>query len=215
VDPVTGFSRRALVSLAVAVALGVVASTVVTIVQVSADEDCPDAAYGCATFQSGEPVQIGAMFRTIDGSGPRAVQDAVNERGAQLLGRPVRVVSWPTRCTPAGGAVAARELATDPPDGPPVVAIVGGACVTALAPAAQIVSDSGITLVSPPEFGSVPAGLRARYHLAFPGAGGPGAMAAAVLDAVAEVARGREDGALLVPRTPLRDALLARGLVRA
>jgi hypothetical protein len=215
VDPVTGLSRRSSVLLVVAVVLGVVVSTVATAIQVSGDPACPDPAYGCATFRRGEPIQIGAMFRAVDGPGPEAVFEAVDRRGGHLFGRPVRVVSWPSRCTPSGGAVAARELATDPPDGPPVVAIIAGGCVTALSPAAQIVSDSGITLTSSPGPDLGPPSVHPPYHLELPGAGegAPSAMAEAVLDVVVQVAREGEDGALLVPRTALRDALLDRGLV--
>jgi hypothetical protein len=198
VDPVTGLSRRSLLALAFAVALGVVASTVATVVETSAAA-CPDPAYGCAGFEPGEPVQIAAVVSSGHGDLGGAVP-------ASVLGRPVRVLTFRVGCSVEEAALAARDIATDPPDGPPVLAAISATCSPAAVPLAQILDDSGISLLAAGEPASphVPAGF------ALEGLE-PAAAATAVLEVATRVAVEHE-GALLVPRTLLRDGLLAEGL---
>jgi hypothetical protein len=234
VEPITGLSPRALAVLLAAVVLGVVASTVATTMAGQGQAGCPDTEYGCATFLDGEPVVIGVLTPRDDVE--RAVRLAVGLRGGRLGDRPVRVLRWNDRCTAEGGSRGARELATDAPDEPPVVGAVAATCTEAAAPAAQILSDSGITLVvlaptelrttaRTPRFALFPAGVspgrlhawEAAYAQRF-GAPTPAAVAAAyaadaMLDA-AEALAVEHDGSLLVPRTPLRDRLVAGGVGR-
>ncbi|MGH2655317.1 MAG: hypothetical protein ACRDIZ_01225 [Actinomycetota bacterium] len=199
-DPVTGFSRRSLIALAAAVGLGVVASTVATVVETSA-ADCPDPAYGCARFEPGESLQIATVVSSDqDDPGPSVAVPAT------VLGRPVRVLTFEVGCSVEEAARAARDIATDPPDDPPVLAAIVAACPRAAVPVAQILDDSGISMLatgdpmSPP----VPVGF------ALEGLD-PAAAVEAILEVAAEVAVKRQ-GDLLVPRTGLRDGLLAEGL---
>jgi len=200
VDPVTGFSRRSLLALAAVVALGVVASTVATVIETSAAA-CPDPEYGCAALEPGEPLQIAAVLSS--GHGDLGVSASVP---ASVLGRSVRVLTFRVGCSVEEASQAARDIATDPPDGPPVLAAIAVTCSAAQLPLAQILGDSGISMLvagappSPP----VPAGF------ALEGLE-PAAAGAAVLEVAARVAVEHE-GALLVPRTGLRDGLLAEGL---
>jgi hypothetical protein len=198
VDPVTGFSRRTLLALGVAVVLGVAASTVATMIEASRG-DCPDRAYGCARFEPGEAVQIAAVVS----SG----RDGVDLTGSTVaLGRPVRVLEFRVGCSVEDAAEAAREIATDPPDGPPTLAAVALTCPEAGIPLAQILDDSGISLVAvDPD----PPPVSTAFLLAGPD---PSAAAAAILE-VAERVAVEDDGALLVPRTAQRDGLLGEGLV--
>jgi hypothetical protein len=198
VDPVTGFSRRSLLALALAVALGVVASTVATVIETSPDE-CPDAAFGCARFEPGEPLQIAA----VGSSGDQGLSATVP---ATVLGRPVRVLSFEVGCSVEEAAQAARDVATDPPDGPPFLAAISATCPQATVPVAQILDDSGITLLSTGDPAPPPLPL----GFALEGLE-PASAAEAVLEVASRVAVGHE-GDLLVPRTPLRDGLLAEGL---
>jgi hypothetical protein len=227
VDPVTGLSRRASLGLLAAVVVGVVGGTVAQYVAARGKPGCPDRRYGCATIEPGEPIDVGALFPT-DGAG-RSVVAAARPSAEIVLGHTVHVVHLDGGCSAETAAEAAREFATDPPDGPPVVAVVGGACPAAEIPAAQILSDSGITFVAALEPAEVPGG--ASFYLAGPGVdrsepdavspdvpgdiavAGPATRAAvaAVLDALQRVAVAHE-GDLLVPRTQLRDALLEAGL---
>lgn len=201
-DPVTGFSRRSLLALAVAVALGVVVSTVATVVETSAD-DCPAAAYGCAGFEPGEPLQIAAVVSS--GQGDLGLSATVP---ATVLGRPVRVLTFEVGCSVEEAARAARDIATDPPDGPPFLAAVSATCPAAGIPVAQILDDSGIALVVAGEPPPVPAPV----GFTLVGAEPPGA-ASLILEVAGRLAF-LDSGAILVPRTPLRDGLVEAGLDR-
>ncbi|HEX2025121.1 MAG TPA: hypothetical protein VHH92_01865 [Actinomycetota bacterium] len=233
-EPITGLSPRALLFLLAAVVLGVVASTVATTVAGEGQPGCPDDRYGCATFLAGEPVLVGVLTPRDDVV--QAVRLAVELRGARLQGRRVRILHWNDSCTPEGGSSGARELATDAPDEPPVIGGVAATCPEAAAPAAQILSDSGIALTLLGE-ARLPAGTGDPRYALRPGQASPGRLEAwetaytqqfgpptraavaaayaadAMLDAAATVAEER-DGSLLVPRTPLRDRLLAAGFRR-
>jgi hypothetical protein len=227
VDPVTGLSRRASLGLLAAVVVGVVGGTVAQYVAARGKPGCPDRRYGCATIEPGEPIDVGALFPTH--AAGRSVVAAARPPAGSVLGHAFHVVHLDGGCSAETAAAAAREFATDPPDGPPVVAVVGEACPGAEIPAAQILDDSGITFVSALDPAEVPGG--ASFYLAGPGVTGsepdavatdvpadpavtaPAARAAieVLLDAVQRVAVAHE-GDLLVPRTQLRDALLEAGL---
>ena len=211
---VTGLSRRSLILLGLALVLGVVASTVATVVSSSARPGCPDADYGCATFEPGEPVVLGVL--SSDGDAAGAVRMAAELHGGRLAGRPVRILAWKDGCRVSSAAQGARELATDAPDEPPVLAVVAETCPRALTPAAQILSDSGITLVSAIPVSLPPPAGHPSFYLV-PGVDRRAEVAPAAADAILDVsqslARTDPDGALLIPRTPLRDALLERGFV--
>jgi hypothetical protein len=215
VEAVTGLSRRSLFLLGLALVLGVVASTVATVVSSSARPGCPDAEYGCATFEPGEPVVLGVLFSR--GDVVRSVRQAIGGHGGRLAGRPVRILAWNDGCRVSSATQGARELATDAPDEPPVVAVVAETCPRALTPAAQILSDSGVTMVSSTPVALPPSAGHPSFYLV-PGADPRGNMAAAaagaMLDVSQSLARTGPDGSLLVPRTPLRDGLLGRGFVR-
>jgi ABC-type branched-subunit amino acid transport system substrate-binding protein len=215
VEAVTGLSRRSLILIGLALVLGVVASTVATLVSSGARPGCPDAEYGCARFEPGEPVVLGVLASEGDAAG--AVRMAVELHGGRLAGRPVRILAWNDGCRVPSAAQGARELATDAPDEPPVVAVVAETCPRALVAAAQILSDSGITLVSATPVALPPPAGHPSFYLV-PGADPRGDVAAvaagAILDVSESLDRMDPDGALLVPRTALRDALSERGFVR-
>jgi hypothetical protein len=200
VDPVTGFSRRSLLALAAAVALGVVASTVATVIETSAAA-CPDPEYGCAAFEPGEPLQIAAVLSS--GHGDLGVSASVT---ASVLGRSVRVLTFRVGCSVEEASQAARDIATDPPDGPPFLAAIAATCPQAAVTVAQILDDSGISLVATGDPAPPPVPL----EFALEGLE-PGPAVTAVLEVAAQVAL-QHEGELLVPRTPLRDGLVAEGL---
>ena len=234
-DPVTGLSRRSAVVAAVLVVVGVAVGGIATMGGPPAG--CPDDAYQCARFLEGEPVVLGGLFPASDGPAGRAVELAAELHGP-FRGRPLEVVVYADACGVETAAEGARELATDAPTEPPVVAVVGATCRPAAIPAAQILSDSGISLVSPvgpelpatvetPEFYLRLPPLDPRRTSAFETAYshhyGPapdeairaGAAAELVLAAAEEVATVGPDGDVLIPRTHLRDELLRSGLVAA
>jgi hypothetical protein len=211
VDPVTGLSRRTLLALGLIVVLGIAASTVATMIDVRGEPGCADERYGCARFEPGEPVQIGSLFPD-DLSGDRGVQAALSLSG-EVRGRSLKVLSFDGRCSAEAATEAAREFASDPPGEPPVVAVLGETCAAAEIPVAQILSDSGITFISVLEAADPPGPVS--YYLA----GSPGtSVEEAAFTAAEAVVRSAErvavehNGDLLIPRTQLRDALVAAGL---
>lgn len=224
-DPVTGLSRRTLLALGIVVSLGVVASTVATVIEARGDAACPDPAYGCAAFEPGEPVQIGVLFPAEEPGRFGAVAALLSRQS--LRGHRVQVASLDGACSTEAATEAARDLATDPPDGPPVVAVVGDLCDEAEIPVVQILDDTGITFVAALDPGGPPPVRLDRYllapgtppggvHLDPPRPLGEAELAAfaatrAILEVAARVAVVHE-GTLLIPRTPLRDGLVAGGL---
>jgi hypothetical protein len=221
VDPVTGLSRRAALGLLAAIVVGIAGGTVAQYVAARGKPGCSDRRFGCATVEPDQPIQIGALFPS-DGPGRLGVL-AVASSAETLFGHPLRVVGLDGSCSAQAATTAAREFATDPPDGPPVVAVVGETCPAAEIPLAQILSDSGITFVSlaPAE---VPGG--ASFYLTGPTGVVPGdaprlsgaefrayEVTRFIVGAIRQVAVVHEDD-LLIPRTQLRDALLGTGLLR-
>ena len=228
VDPVTGLSRRQHIAIGLLIPLGIVGSTIATLVDERGDDLCPDQAYECATLESGEPIVIGVVHTFPE-------PDLEAMRFPRIQGHPVRVDVRVPGCSARAAAEDVRELASDPPDGPPAVLVIAATCDAAVVPMAQILSDSGITLVSTSEAQSAPTSPP--YHLVSPPvdvaeqltglqsigsashlrdllakqAAGPLQHAIAAIERVAI----RKDDQLLIPRTPLRDAMIAEGYERA
>ena len=220
-DPVTGLSRRQQVAIGLLIPLGIVGSTVATLVDERGDDMCPDQAYGCAALEEGEPIVIG-VIRTW----PEPDLEALRFR--PIHGHPVRLDVRVPGCSARAAAADVRELASDPPDEAPAVLVIAATCDAAVVPMAQILSDSGITFVSLGEVQSVPTSPP--YHLVPPGvdlaeqingmgsashlrdllakqAAGPLEHAIAAIERVVIV----DEDQLLIPRTRLRDALVEVG----
>jgi branched-chain amino acid transport system substrate-binding protein len=116
----------------------------------SADEVCGADPFGCAEVAAGDPIVLGTALVI---TGPDASlgldsqygsQVAVNLRG-QVLGHDVELNNQDDGCTADGGTSAANLLRSLPE----VVAVIGTSCSSAGVPAAQILSEAGILLVSP------------------------------------------------------------------
>ena len=202
-DPVTGLSPRTLRLLLAVLVVGVVVSTVATIG--GAEPGCPEARYGCATYREGESVVVGILVTPgMDSDHVEAQVDAAIEaRGRHLGGRPLRAFVWRAPCSAEGGAEGARELATDPLDAPPVFAIVALACDRAIRPAAQILADSGLTLVTttpPPPLEHNSWTTVDASDLA--ASGGLDSVVELLLETADSLAH-PHDGNVLIPRTPI------------
>ncbi|PTN37572.1 branched-chain amino acid ABC transporter substrate-binding protein [Desulfonatronum sp. SC1] len=109
---------------------------------------CRDA-LGCVWVEPGEAVKI-VSLQTF--SGPlamvseehvRTLKMRVAERGGPY-GWPVTVLREDEQCSAAGGLVAAQKIATDPN----VVAVHGPNCSSAAIPAARVLSEAGLVMVS-------------------------------------------------------------------
>jgi hypothetical protein len=232
VNPVTGLSRRQAIALAVLIPLGIVASTVATAISEQVDSRCPDERYECATIRAGEPVVIG-LVAASDASTDWPLREAVERGIANMVieGHPVLVDLRLPGCDAGAASEDVRELASDPPDEPPAAAVLSASCSASAVPMAQILGDTGITLVTLNEVRRVPTDPP--YHLVAPqldlpaetsGLQGSGLVShlrellashmggvlesmTAAIDRVAI----RDGARLLIPRTPLRDALIQEG----
>ncbi|HEX2029999.1 MAG TPA: ABC transporter substrate-binding protein, partial [Actinomycetota bacterium] len=132
----------------------VAVSTALTVAGDGTDPRCPDEAYGCATFRPGEAVRVGLLVTRAGADDATAVAArrgarlAIEAHGPRLAGRPLDLLVQTPECSARGAARGARELASDPPFEPPVLAVVGMTCRAALQPAVQILSDSGVAYVT-------------------------------------------------------------------
>ena len=236
VDPVTGLSRRQAIALAALIPLGIAASTVATVISENVDELCPDRRWECVTIEQGEPVIIG-LLAASEASIRWPLREAVIEGiGRRLIGpHPVLVDARVPGCSAEETAEDVRELASDPPDEPPAAVVLGAACELSGTPLAQLLSDTGTTLVSLNDIGPIPTSPE--FHLVAPqpdlatGASGLQGIGTAshlsdliashlatVLEEVADVVETlaiEDRGRLLIPRTRLRDALVEAGFARA
>ena len=109
---------------------------------------CRDA-LGCVWVEPGEAVKLVSLqtfsgpLTTVSEEHVRTLEMRVAELGG-LHGRPVSIVREDERCSAAGGLVAAQKIATDPG----VVAIHGPHCSSAAVPAARVLSEAGMVMVS-------------------------------------------------------------------
>ena len=113
-------------------------------------QDCTDA-LGCVELGDDDPIVIGYMLTT---SGATAflgddsiggIEIAIEARGGELLGRELILVGEDSLCSADGGQAAAQRMAADPD----VVGIVGTNCSGAAEGAMPILSEAGMSLISP------------------------------------------------------------------
>ncbi len=110
---------------------------------------CEDA-IGCVDIAPGEPVRIAYMFVV---SGPdeslgidtrRGVEIAIDDK-KEILGHPIELIGEDSQCNAEGGQTAATKLAADKT----IVGIIGTNCSSAARPAAPIISQAGMVMISP------------------------------------------------------------------
>lgn len=106
---------------------------------------------GCIEIAAGDPIKIAYALVT---AGPnsalgedsvRGIEIAVDDMGGELLGHPVEIVGEDTGCSPEGGQAAATKLASDTT----IVAVIGTSCSSEARVGAPILSEAGLSLVSP------------------------------------------------------------------
>ncbi|GAB6057742.1 branched-chain amino acid ABC transporter substrate-binding protein [Desulfonatronum parangueonense] len=105
---------------------------------------------GCVWIEPGSPVKI-VSLQTFSGLQERISREhlqtlemLIAERGGKLHGHPLVVVAEDEQCSRAGGLVSAQKIVTDRN----IVAIHGPNCSSAAIPAARILSEAGLVLVS-------------------------------------------------------------------
>ena len=117
---------------------------------VDAQAACDADEFGCVEVASGDPITLGTALVITTADAPLGLdsqygaQVAVNLRG-QVLGHDVALDNQDDGCSADGGTAAANLLKSKPG----IVAVVGTSCSSAGVPAAQILSEAGILLVSP------------------------------------------------------------------
>jgi branched-chain amino acid transport system substrate-binding protein len=116
----------------------------------SAAEACDADEFGCVEVAEGDPIVLGTALVI---TGPDAslgldsqygAQVAVNLRG-EVLGREVELNNQDDGCSADGGTAVGNLLRSVEE----IVAVIGTSCSSAGVPAAQILSEAGILLVSP------------------------------------------------------------------
>ncbi|HEX2696734.1 MAG TPA: branched-chain amino acid ABC transporter substrate-binding protein [Anaerolineales bacterium] len=103
---------------------------------------------GCVAVPEGAPIQIGSLLTL---SGPdadlveaRGVEIAVADKG-KLLDHPIELIQQDDLCDEDGGRDGATRLAAIEQ----IVGVIGTACSGSSVPAAKILSDKGMVLISP------------------------------------------------------------------
>jgi branched-chain amino acid transport system substrate-binding protein len=111
--------------------------------------ECADP-LGCVDIAAGAPIKLAYML-VVAGSDQALGIDS--RRGVELamddvpevLGHPVELIGEDSACTAEGGQAAATKLAADKT----IVAVIGTSCSSEARAGAPIISDAGLTMVSP------------------------------------------------------------------
>lgn len=126
------------------------ATTTEATAEAAAAGQCADA-LGCVEIAAGDPIKIGYALVT---AGPnaslgedsvRGVEIAVEDLGGEILGHPIEIVGEDSGCSPEGGQAAATKLASDAA----LVAVIGTSCSSEARVGAPILSDAGLSMISP------------------------------------------------------------------
>lgn len=112
--------------------------------------ECTDA-IGCVEIAPDEPIHVAYML-TISGATANLGQDsrmgvelAIDDRGGELLGRPIRLTGEDTLCNAEGGQTAAQKVASDPS----VLGVIGTSCSSEAVAGLPIISQAGLVMISP------------------------------------------------------------------
>jgi branched-chain amino acid transport system substrate-binding protein len=134
-------------TLAIAAAAGLLAVAVVAPVSAQAPED----PLGVVEIPPGEPLVI-AGWAVLSGADASLGTDWVNsmyiaadDRGNELKGHPIEIITEDALCTPEGGALAAQKLASNPT----VVGLIGSSCSDETVGGIGTLTNAGLTTISP------------------------------------------------------------------
>jgi branched-chain amino acid transport system substrate-binding protein len=115
---------------------------------------CPDDEFGCVEVAEGDPIQLGTLLvitgpnSSLGLDSQHGVEIALDER-SEVMGHEVEMVNEDEGCAAEGGQAGASALVSNPE----IVAVIGTSCSSAAVPAAEILSDKGILLISPSNTG--------------------------------------------------------------
>ncbi len=134
-------------SLGVLAAAGLLAVAVAGPVSAQAPED----PLGVVEIPAGEPVVI-AGWGVLSGANASLGQDWINsmliaadDRGNELKGHPIEIITEDAGCSPEGGASAAQKLASNPS----LVGLIGSACSDETVGGIAALTNAGLTTISP------------------------------------------------------------------
>jgi branched-chain amino acid transport system substrate-binding protein len=112
--------------------------------------ECTDA-IGCVDIAPGDPIHI-AFEMVISGADATLGLDtqygaelAIDDKGGELLGHPIKFDGQDSGCNAEGGTAAATKLAADST----IVAVIGTNCSSEAVPGVPILSEAGFTVISP------------------------------------------------------------------
>lgn len=116
-----------------------------------ATDVCNEDEFGCVEIPEGDPIVLGSLL-AISGENASLGQDSQNgaviatdTRNNEVAGHPITWEHQDDLCAPEGGQTGAQALAANDQ----VAAVIGTTCSSAGEPASQILSESGIVLISP------------------------------------------------------------------
>ncbi len=110
---------------------------------------CTDA-LGCVKVGNAGSIKIGTLLTMTTPDSPygidalRGIEIAIDDRN-QVFGHSIELVQEDDRCSKDGGQAGATKLAADPN----IVAVIGATCSSASEAAAKVLSDAGMTMISP------------------------------------------------------------------
>ena len=114
---------------------------------------CDEDEFGCVEVAEGDPIVLGSLL-VISGENASLGQDSQNgavlaaslrDPANEVAGHPLEWDHQDDLCAAEGGQTGAQALAANDQ----VVAVIGTSCSSAGEPAAQILSESGIVIISP------------------------------------------------------------------
>ena len=117
----------------------------------AAEELTCDDPLGCVTIGPDDPIRIGYALvlsgpnESLGVDSRRGVEIAIHDRNGELLGHKIELVGEDSQCSAEGGQTAATKLASDQT----LLGVIGTNCSSAGEPAAAILSDAGMVLISP------------------------------------------------------------------
>lgn len=109
----------------------------------------PEGDLGSVTIAEGEPIKIAAAQAISGGVASlgqdqvTAIEIAIEDRG-ELMGHPIELTVEDELCNAEGGTTAATNIVADPQ----ILGIIGTSCSGAGVPAAQIMSEAGLVMIS-------------------------------------------------------------------
>jgi len=113
-------------------------------------EGCTDA-IGCVDIAPGDPIHFAYALSVSGATAPLGedarggIEIAIDDKGGELLGHPIELTGEDTLCNAEGGQAAGTKLAADPT----IVAIVGTTCSSEARAAMPLISEAGMTMISP------------------------------------------------------------------